>query len=246
MATNVFISYRRTDLQHFARLIAEALKRTPGIGRVFIDVDGLEPGQKFAQRLKRALKQSDIALVLMGNDWQGHAAGPQTRIHDLDDFVRLEVRESLAIKGKVIPVIADDAHMPPAIDLPEDIRRITELQASIIRNNAFDRDFDALTDVIFGRKAPGALSSYFNRHWFQWAVICAVLGALITGVLVIAGAATFQAVGSLPNCGGADNPCRLVDAFGGMGQMIVGLAIMALVGTFGPVLLFRRRRRRTN
>ena len=42
---NVFISYRRSDTQDLAGRIADRIRAVPEVDHVFIDVDGIEPGQ---------------------------------------------------------------------------------------------------------------------------------------------------------------------------------------------------------
>ncbi len=116
----IFISYRRKEGQAHARLIFQHLRRSPRFwGRVFMDVDGLKPGENFRDKIGKQLDGCTVLLALIGVQWallrDEHGA---VRLRDEQDWVRLEIETALKRGITVIPVLIDGAQMPSAADLP--------------------------------------------------------------------------------------------------------------------------------
>jgi hypothetical protein len=171
----IFVSYRRSDTEDFAGRLAYRLRDAPGVDHLFFDVDAIDPGEPFEQRLKSALSSCDVCLVVMGPDWRGPRPPDQgDRIHDPGDFVRMEVALALAIAPKVIPVLAKGAEVPAKDTLPEVIQALVDVNAVSIRHASFERDVDYLLEVIFGRQA-GARRR-LDRHPVRSALGRAALG----------------------------------------------------------------------
>ncbi len=230
----LFISYRRGDTKAFAGRLADRLKQKSQIDEIFIDVDAIDAGADFKNKITDALKKSAVCLVLIGKDWVGaSASGAPARISEEGDFIRLEVREALAGQTKVIPVLVDGAAMPDTHDLPQDVQRLTSLNAISVRHESFSRDSDFLADAILARKEPGPLSRYWNRHPFQEGLVRASTGLIVAIALLVAGSAVYQASTGL----------ALDQALGGVGPVLMLIAGVLAAGALFP-LIFRRRRRR--
>ena len=230
----VFISYRRGDARDFAGRLADRLREEPQIDQVFLDVEGIDPGEDFGSKISNALKQSAACLVLIGKEWSGDSAsGATPRLFEPNDFVRREVREALNSAAKIIPVLVNGAAMPVAAELPEDLRRLPTLNAISVRHESFRRDADFLADAILARKEPSPLSLYWNRHPLQAGLVRASSGLIVAALLLVAGAAIHQGLTGR----------ALSETLGGVGPalMLVGGTLVA--GMLFP-LVFRRRRRR--
>ena len=191
---NVFLSYRRSDTQDLAGRLADRLRATSGIGRVFIDVEEIAPGVDFEARIRNALAASDVCLVLIGSRWIGARDDGAGRIFDERDFVRLEVSAALASGRRLLPVLANDGQMPQEVDLPEDLHGLPRINAISVRHAYFDHDMEYLVDTLFVRRKPGAIGAYFRRHPVHAGVARAVAGALASLALLVAGAALHGAV----------------------------------------------------
>jgi hypothetical protein len=58
---SIFISYRRGDSTPYARLLSEHLtKHFGGQHRVFMDLDTLRPGDKFAEAIERTIASCNL------------------------------------------------------------------------------------------------------------------------------------------------------------------------------------------
>ena len=141
----IFISYRRQDSQGSAGRLYDRLRERFGDGTIFRDVDTIGAGADFVKDIHDAIEKSDVVIVVIGNKWL--AVGDEKgnlRIHDPDDFVRLELATALAKDKRVIPALVDDAAMPNAEILPEDLRLLAFRNAVHIRNDSFDDDVNRL------------------------------------------------------------------------------------------------------
>ena len=139
-AARVFISYRRQETAWPARQLYDVLVAELGADRVFKDVDNIEPGDDFVERIQSAVGSCQVLLALIGPQWLTvtDAKGVR-RLDDPEDFVRLEVETALSRDDvRVIPILVDDAKMPRPQDLPKELAALTRRQAVEINPIDFD------------------------------------------------------------------------------------------------------------
>jgi len=151
----IFISYRRADSKVYAGRIHEHLKHSRCLRDIFFDVCGsIPPGADFRREIRKAVDNSDVVLVVIGKQWE-NIVNPTTgirRLDEPDDFVKLEINFALQNpKCRVIPVLVDNASMPSASSLPDEIRNLAPKQAVIIRDDPnFQHDMKRLIRNIGG------------------------------------------------------------------------------------------------
>lgn len=149
---SIFMSYRRSDSISESGRIHDHLEREFGGQNVFKDVDDIQPGFDFRKVLDDEVAKCDVLLAIIGADWATATdAEGQLRLHNPNDFVRLEVESGLK-RGNdvlVIPVLIKNATMPTRDQLPESLHELTYRNAVIIRNDPdFNRDMRRLIDYI--------------------------------------------------------------------------------------------------
>jgi glycerophosphoryl diester phosphodiesterase len=139
-AGRVFISYRRQDTAWPARQLYDVLVTELGADRIFKDVDNIEPGDDFVERIQSAVGSCDVLLALIGPQWLTVTdANGGRRIDDPQDFVRIEVETALNRDDvRVIPILVDNAKMPSPQELPSGLARLTRRQAVEINPVNFD------------------------------------------------------------------------------------------------------------
>ena len=139
-AGRVFISYRRQDTAWPARQLYDVLVAELGADRVFKDVDDIEPGDDFVERIQSAVGSCEVLLALIGPQWLTVTdANGAKRIDDPEDFVRLEVETALTRDDvRVIPILVDNAKMPTPQQLPKELAALTRRQAVEINPVNFD------------------------------------------------------------------------------------------------------------
>lgn len=139
----VFISYRRDDAASDAARIAQALRDTLGKDDVFFDTSSIRAGAKWPDEIRQALAEASIVIVVIGPKWLTAGADEWgcRRIDQESDWVRNEVRIALADPGKtLIPVLVDNAKLPPPQALPACIGMLSEAQKIDIRRDYWESD----------------------------------------------------------------------------------------------------------
>ncbi|MBL8188162.1 MAG: TIR domain-containing protein [Acidobacteria bacterium] len=96
----VFISYNRADLKH--ALALEQAMQSHAVS-VWRDQHSLYGGQQWPKTIGEALADCDAVLLL----WSANATAGH--------YVEFEWNTALALKKKIIPLLLDDATLPPAL-----------------------------------------------------------------------------------------------------------------------------------
>lgn len=170
MATSgkIFISYRRSDSSKDARAVYERLCREFGEQKVFIDLEGIAPGDDFVELLEHNLDGCEVLVAVIGPGWaSARSEQGALRLLEPDDFVRIELRTALGRGIKVFPVLVDGAPPLRAEQLPEDLQALVRRQAVALDYRRFDADVKQLV------RAIRAESGLAVRRWLPY-----VLGSL--------------------------------------------------------------------
>lgn len=152
--SGIFISYRREDSEDSTRAIYESLRPQFGKERVFLDVEAIKPGSDFRDAIEESLADCGVCLVVIGPNWlnirpDNDPSGPR-RIDNPGDFVRMEVASALK-KGKslpVVPVLVRGATVPPADQLPDDLKELAYRNAVSLNHSDWDSNVNKLIDVM--------------------------------------------------------------------------------------------------
>jgi TIR domain len=185
----IFISYRRKDVGGHAGHLRETLVRRYGRACVFMDIDSIDIGVPFRERIREALDAADVALVLIGENWaaaQAHDGDgkAQRRIDDESDLVRQEVATALAREDvAVVPVLVEAGDIPA--DVPEDLAALSSIQACRLRNTEWRADTTRIYRAIDMKDHP------WQRRWraFKGFLRRPITLAAVVGVLALAAAA---------------------------------------------------------
>ena len=142
---HVFVSYRRADSAPYAGRLHDALVDQFGEDNVFQDVSDIDPGKDFKEAIDAALDQADVVMVLIGPNWLASpGADGLPRLHNPNDFVRIEVSKSLARNIPVVPILVGGAPLPSAAELPEELVPLTGRQAVVLQDNDWRNDVEGL------------------------------------------------------------------------------------------------------
>jgi len=134
----IFISYRREDSAGYAGRLYDRLAAHFGADRVFMDVEGIEPGVDFVDAIERAVASCEVLIVIIGNEWLAANSAGKRRLDDPKDFVRIETAAALARGIRVVPVLVEDAAMPRGEDLPADLTPLVRRQALELSHKQWD------------------------------------------------------------------------------------------------------------
>ena len=119
--------YRRLDDRHFVGRLHDRLCEAFGDTRVFRDIDSIPAGTNFRNEILRTLSEVDVVVALIGRRWVHATGGPIE-----EDYVYMELAESLQRGKPTIPVLIEDTVMPLQSELPPEVRGITAINAVAI------------------------------------------------------------------------------------------------------------------
>lgn len=176
---DIFICYRHDDAPGYAGRLADALSEHFPHSHIFRDVEGLEAGSNFKTVITANLASCAAFLAVIGPRWLDEGAQGRSRLHEPDDFVRLEVNTALQRGTFLVPVLVGDADMPAEEQLPEDLQPLASRQACEVSDSRWDADVAALVEVL--SKQPGlrtlrrTLTRFLSRRTWKWALAATVL-----------------------------------------------------------------------
>ncbi|MEV5953671.1 toll/interleukin-1 receptor domain-containing protein [Streptomyces sp. NPDC051987] len=149
MTPSLFTNFRRADTGSVGPHIDTKLQSEFGARAAFRDQRSLPKGHDFRDQLERAIRKCDLLLVVMGDRWASVRDTAGRRLIDReDDWVRREIALAGTYKLPVIPILVDQAQLPDADELPEDIRYLAYRQAVYFRPHQEHIDFPPLLAAI--------------------------------------------------------------------------------------------------
>ena len=146
---SIFVSYRRNDNAiGYAKQLADDLSRYFGENEVFRDQE-IPPGVDFDDFIQGELVSCKALLVVIGRLWLSERGreGP-TRLHDPDDWVRIEIRTALGRGIPVIPVLVGGGTIPTKDSLPEDVAGLVRKQAQELNERHWQQDVESIVAVL--------------------------------------------------------------------------------------------------
>ena len=128
---------------------------------VFRDVDDIDYGANFRDRIHQGLEATSVMLVVIGPRWLDATDDAGRRLDNQDDPLRIEVSTGLRSDVTVIPVLVRGARMPRRSDLPEELAGLANLNAIQVRRDPdFGPDMDRLIAAV-EKAAPELVPSSF-------------------------------------------------------------------------------------
>ncbi|MEO0481967.1 MAG: protein kinase, partial [Planctomycetota bacterium] len=150
-ARKLFLNYRQEDTGVVAaRLVSDLVQRFEP-GQIFVDCDGVDLSENWADRLRTEVASCDVFLCLIGERWltlQG--VGGRRRLDEKDDWVRFEIEVALdrcAEDLAVLPIVVEPGKLPERREFPESIDALPSLQGASV-DAANNQDWDRLVDRI--------------------------------------------------------------------------------------------------
>ena len=145
--SGIFISYRRDDSAGHAGRLYDRLEREFPELRVFMDVERIAAGEDFTRVIDTTLRDCEVCLVMIGQRWLEAADKfGRRRLDQPDDWVRLEIAAALTRGVRVIPLLVDEASLPPPEALPPELARLSSLQALPVPHLSFHQDVGTLIE----------------------------------------------------------------------------------------------------
>ena len=176
--SDIFVSYRRSDALTIVGRIIDHLEHKFDKHRIFRDLDSIEYGQDFGEVINRALENCEVLLVIIGKNWL-HASNDEGErlLEKAEDWVRLEVATALRSGIRVIPVLVEQAEMPSASYLPEDLHALAKRHAAKVRDDPdFEGDMDRLCTAVDSCLSPDVGEKFISKPvLIVISCLCAIL-----------------------------------------------------------------------
>jgi TPR repeat protein len=149
MNGQIFISYRREDASYPAGRLCDNLHTRFPQNEIFMDVDSIKPGVDFIKTIEDRVGACDVLVAVIGKRWLSAADQEgRRRLDNPEDFVRAEVGTALKRGVRVIPVLVEGAVMPPADQLPEELKPLARRNALSLSHDGFRADSERLMDSV--------------------------------------------------------------------------------------------------
>jgi hypothetical protein len=116
-----------------------------GEDEVFMDVDAIEAGEDFLERIGQEVASCQVFIALIGEDWLRLM---RERMSNPDDYVRFEVAAALDRELRVIPVLVKGVSMPAKAELPPQLARLSERNAFTLTDLHWRSEVDLLIAAI--------------------------------------------------------------------------------------------------
>jgi hypothetical protein len=147
--TRVFISYRRSDSQHFTGRLYDRLLNEIDEHYLYMDVATIPLGKNFITEIETAVSKCDVLLAVIGSNWLTCCEeNGRRRLDKSDDTVRLEISTALKRDVMIIPVFIDDTKIPSNDDLPEELDKLFLRNPLRVRHESFHLDVDRLIQAL--------------------------------------------------------------------------------------------------
>lgn len=145
MDGQIFLSYRRDDSAASAGRLYDHLKGRFASNHIFMDVDNLDAGTDFVEVIGESVGSCDVLIAVIGKRWliSSDEEG-RRRLHNPEDFVRVEIATALKRDIRVIPVLVEGASMPRSGDLPDDLKSLVRRNALEVSHTRFRADSERL------------------------------------------------------------------------------------------------------
>jgi pterin-4a-carbinolamine dehydratase len=124
MAGLAFFSHRQVDTGMTAQALYHSLRERFGTGQLFMDLNSIDAGTEYRQRILSQLEEATVVVALIGSRWLTAAdEDGRRRIDHPDDLLRHELAHTLQLGKPLLPVIlGKETRIPRASALPEDLQ----------------------------------------------------------------------------------------------------------------------------
>ena len=178
----IFVSYRREDAAGHAGRLVDHLTARFGADGVFMDVQDIAPGDKFAASIDDTIARCDCLVAVIGPRWVDLM---QQRTPGLEDFVRHEIGAALRRDITVVPVLVGGARMPSRQELPADLAALSQRNAVEIRDDRFEDDVARLGDALAKMGTVSQARSGRRLSARAYVALSVLLVAVIIGAVVL-------------------------------------------------------------
>jgi hypothetical protein len=188
--SGIFLSYRRGDTAGWAGRLHDSLKALiPGV-QIFMDVEDIPPGVRFADYIREAVGSCDALVALIGPSWVTATDGEgRRRLDNPDDFIRLEIVSALERDVRVIPTLVGGAAMPDRKVLPDALKPLCDRQNFEIADRVWEDSCKRLAEALkkllvvsVSATHPSSGPPKRFRHWLAGSAVLLILAVALVAI----------------------------------------------------------------
>lgn len=182
----IFVCYRRDDSSGHAGRLYDTFCESFARDNIFIDVDSIPAGARFAEKISHAVASCQVLIVVIGKRWLDTTSSGKRRLDDPDDLVRVEIATALLEKIPVIPVLVQGALPPKQEQLPHELTALSSIQAVELTDNRWKYDTSRLVETIIRLSEEKTGATSWQTTWLRKRIFWTIVGALLmvaTGLL---------------------------------------------------------------
>ncbi|TXI28337.1 MAG: TIR domain-containing protein [Nitrosomonas oligotropha] len=140
-----FISYRRQDTAPIALLLKNEIEKRLQFVRVSVDVEEMQPGDVFPDRLQKLINGAHATIVLIGKQWmprRGESTKPcvtttdwvvEELVHSNNASIALPEADRFGLSSRIlIPIFVDCNRNFQQFDLPAELQFLVDLHSEYI------------------------------------------------------------------------------------------------------------------
>jgi TIR domain/Prokaryotic STING domain len=143
----IFFSYRRADNFDFVERIRDRFIEIYGVENVFMDVDSIPAGAKFADKIHAMVQNCDAMIAIIGPSWLEVLQQKAARFEE--DYVRTEIKLALEAGKYIVPICIKGASVPTKDDhIPTDIREMFDYQVEFLDSSVFRDRMPKLVETV--------------------------------------------------------------------------------------------------
>lgn len=136
-----FISYRREDTAGTSGRLFDFLETKFGSNALFQDVDKIPKGADFKEIIKTSIEKCSFFLLVIGDKFTNSITETgKSKLFSEEDHLRFEINTAIDKNKLIIPILVDDAKMPKNTDIPNELFKVTMLNAFHVRNSNWKED----------------------------------------------------------------------------------------------------------
>jgi hypothetical protein len=156
----VFLNYRTRGGTEEVYLLDAALRSRLGEPAVFRDNRGIKAGAEYPEALLTAVRSADVLLAMIGRDWEDGVDQNGVRLIDQSsDWVRREIAEAFRCGVQVVPILVGARTPLVAERLPEELRRLADLQYVQMTSRRGEAEARMVVDQLLAEVPPLAAAA---------------------------------------------------------------------------------------
>jgi hypothetical protein len=113
-----------------------------------MDQVAIRPGEIFPWAIQQAAVHAQAMLVILGRNWLVPDSQGRRRIDNETDYVRREICAGLDRGTLVVPLLVPGAGIPDMYSLPEDLRRLSDVQFYELDHRRWRVEVSQLADYL--------------------------------------------------------------------------------------------------